>query len=152
MTSDFLHQENWLPRYYWNIVESGNEHLNTYPIIICCIPYLAKGQMRIICCLLSVINFSQLTPGKWYRFMFVFSSNNKINNYYIIWQHHINDNYICNNYYIFSHSNYDVHYYQRNQWKCWLLFQDKGVYKTRWRSFITDVEIKPWICKIHCSG
>jgi hypothetical protein len=26
------------------------------------------------------------------------------------------------------------------------------VYKTRWRSFITDVEIKPWICKIHCSG
>jgi hypothetical protein len=27
----FLHQENWLPRYNWNIVESGIKHHNRNP-------------------------------------------------------------------------------------------------------------------------
>ena len=29
--SDFQYQQNWLPRYNWNIVESGAKHHNLYP-------------------------------------------------------------------------------------------------------------------------
>jgi monomeric isocitrate dehydrogenase len=29
--SDFLYQKNWLPRYSWNIVESGVNHHNPNP-------------------------------------------------------------------------------------------------------------------------
>ena len=31
--SGFLHQENWPPRYCWNIVESGVKHQNPNPLI-----------------------------------------------------------------------------------------------------------------------
>jgi hypothetical protein len=31
-SSDFLHQQNWPPRYDWNIVESGVKHHNPNPL------------------------------------------------------------------------------------------------------------------------
>ena len=46
--SGFLHQKNWLPRYNWNIVESGIEHHN--PIHICSCPKPVPWILNIICC------------------------------------------------------------------------------------------------------
>ena len=99
VTSDFLHQEtdyHDITEILWKVA------LNTITLtLLLYFVYLtwpmAKWESFVVFCLSSTI--SQLTPGKWYRFMFVFSSNNTINNYYMCC--HINDNYIYNKYYIF---------------------------------------------------